>query len=52
MKKFGIKKTKMNIFWLLVLGLIIGVVLGLRQPMPKPQVPVAGGQQTAQEAQK
>ena len=52
MKKFGIRKTKMNIFWLLVLGLIIGVVLGLRQPMPSPQVSVATPQQTAQEGQK
>ena len=32
-KKFGIRKTKMNIFWLLVVGLLIGLVIGLRQPM-------------------
>ena len=32
-QKFGIRKTKMNIFWLLVVGLLIGLVLGLRQPM-------------------
>ena len=31
-QKFGIRKTKMNIFWLFVVGLIIGGVLGLRQP--------------------
>lgn len=30
--KFGIRKTKMNIFWLFLIGLLIGVVLGLRQP--------------------
>jgi len=41
MKKFGIKKTKMNIFWLLVIGLIIGVVLGLRQPMPKQTIQIS-----------
>ena len=52
MKKFGIKRTKMNIFWLLMAGLLIGVVLGLRQPMPSPQVSVATPQQTAQEVQK
>ena len=45
MKKIGIKKTKMNIFWLLVVGLAIGVILGLRQPMPQTQVPVAEPQQ-------
>ena len=33
-QKFGIRKTKMNIFWLLVVGLLIGLVLGLRQPAP------------------
>ena len=33
-QKFGIKKTKMNIFWLLVAGAIIGVVVGLRQQAP------------------
>ena len=32
-QKFGIRKTKMNIFWLLVVGLLIGLVVGLRQPM-------------------
>lgn len=32
--KIAIKKTKMNIFWLLVLGLLIGLVFGLRRPMP------------------
>jgi len=49
MKKFGIKKTKMNIFWLLVVGLAIGVVLGLRQPVPQTQAPVAEQQQGAQQ---
>lgn len=39
MKKIGIRKTKMNIFWLLVIGLIIGVVVGLRQPMPAQTAP-------------
>ena len=34
-KKFGIRKTKMNIFWLLLLGILIGVVLGIRQPVPQ-----------------
>lgn len=33
-QKFGIKKTKMNIFWLLLAGLIIGGVIGLRQSAP------------------
>ena len=33
MKQWGIRKTKMNIFWLLVVGLLIGLVLGLRQPV-------------------
>ena len=33
-QKFGIKKTKMNIFWLLVAGVIIGAVIGLRQQAP------------------
>ena len=36
-KKFGIRKTKMNIFWLFVLGLLIGVIGALRQPMPAQQ---------------
>ena len=38
-QKFGIKKTKMNIFWLFVLGLLIGVVFGLRNQGPMPEVP-------------
>ena len=33
-KKFGIRKTKMNIFWLFVFGMLFGAVLGLRQPTP------------------
>ena len=33
-KKFGIRKTKMNIFWLFLFGLLIGVVCALRQPAP------------------
>lgn len=36
-KKFGIKKTKMNIFLLFLAGLLIGVIIALRQPMPKQQ---------------
>lgn len=38
-KKFGIRKTKMNIFWLFVFGLLFGVVLALRQG-PTAQQPV------------
>lgn len=37
-KKIGIKKTKMNIFWLFLIGLIIGVVIGLRQSVSEPVV--------------
>lgn len=37
-KKIGIKKTKMNIFWLFLIGLIIGVVIGLRQSVSDPVV--------------
>lgn len=33
MRKIGIKKTKWNIFLLFVIGLLIGVVMGLRQPV-------------------
>lgn len=29
--KIGIRKTKSNIFWLLLIGLLLGVILGLRQ---------------------
>lgn len=29
----GIRKTKMNIFLLFVAGMVVGVVLGLRQPV-------------------
>jgi len=36
-QKFGIKKTKMNIFLLFLAGLLIGVIIALRQPMPKQQ---------------
>ena len=35
-QKFGVKKTKMNIFWLFILGLLIGVVFGLRNQGPTP----------------
>ncbi|MBQ7413459.1 MAG: hypothetical protein IJV07_04220 [Alphaproteobacteria bacterium] len=37
--KFGIRKTKMNIFWLFLAGLLVGVVIGLRQPMPSETAP-------------
>lgn len=30
--KIGIRKTKSNIFWLFLAGLLFGVILGLRQP--------------------
>lgn len=43
-QKFGIKKTKMNIFWLFIFGLLAGVVIGLRSQGPTPideQTPVA-----------
>ena len=36
-QKFGIRKTKMNIFWLFIAGLLIGVIIALRQPMPTQQ---------------
>ena len=34
MKRWGIRKTKMNIFWLLVIGVLVGLVIGLRQQTP------------------
>lgn len=34
MKKIGIKKTWGNIIMLFVIGMVIGVVIALRQPMP------------------
>lgn len=34
MKKIGIKKTWGNIVLLFVIGMIVGIVIGLRQPMP------------------
>lgn len=34
MKKMGIKKTWGNIIMLFVIGMVIGIVIGLRQPMP------------------
>ena len=37
--KFGIRKTKMNIFWLFLAGLLVGVIIGLRQPMPSENIP-------------
>lgn len=40
-KKIGIKKTKMNIFWLFLIGLIVGVVIGLRQSVSEPVVSVS-----------
>lgn len=36
-KKFGIRKTKMNIFWLFVFGMLIGLIFALRQPQPTQQ---------------
>ena len=36
-KKFGIRKTKMNIFLLFVFGLLFGVFCALRQPAPTQQ---------------
>jgi len=51
-QKFGIRKTKMNIFWLLMLGLLIGVVVGLRQPMPQQQAAATVPAPTAQETAK
>lgn len=43
MKKFCIKKTKGNIILLFVVGILIGIVIGLRQPTPeaKPLVPAS-----------
>lgn len=35
MKKFCVKKTKGNIILLFVVGMLIGVVIGLRQPAPE-----------------
>lgn len=35
MKKIGIKKTWGNIIMLFVIGMVVGVVIGLRQPMPQ-----------------
>lgn len=51
-QKFGIRKTKMNIFWLLVVGLVIGVVVGLRQPMPNQAIPVPNAQPMVEATQK
>lgn len=34
MRKIGIKKTWGNIFLLLGIGFLIGIVFGLRQPLP------------------
>lgn len=33
MKKFGIRKTKTNIVLLFLIGVLIGVIIGLRQPV-------------------
>ncbi len=41
MRRIGIKKTKWNIFLLFVIGLIIGVALGLRQPVSNDAVVVS-----------
>ena len=35
MKKWGIKKTKGNIIILFLIGMLIGIVLGLRAPLPQ-----------------
>ena len=36
MRRIGIKKTKWNIFILFIIGLVIGAVIGLRQPVSEP----------------
>lgn len=41
MRRFGIKKTKGNIILLFVVGLLVGVVIGLRQPAPEVKMPIA-----------
>lgn len=33
MKKFGIRKTKTNIVLLFLIGVLVGVIIGLRQPV-------------------
>lgn len=38
MKKFGIKKTWGNIILLFIIGVVIGAVIGLRQPMSQKSV--------------
>lgn len=39
--KLGIRKTKANIFWLFVMGLLIGLIMGLRQPIAD-KIPESG----------
>ena len=51
-RKFGIKRTKMNIFWLFLIGLLIGIVFGLRQPIPSQITETVNVQQATQEVQK
>lgn len=36
MRRIGIKKTWGNIFILFIVGMIIGIVIGLRQPVSEP----------------
>lgn len=48
MKKIGIKKTWGNIIMLFVIGMVIGIVIGLRQPMPSKALSAAQAVQVAQ----
>lgn len=41
MRKIGIKKTWGNIIILFVIGLLVGVVIGLRQPTSEPTAELA-----------
>lgn len=49
MKKFGIKKTWGNIILLFCIGMIIGAVVALRQPVPQPEVNAASPVQHVQQ---
>lgn len=44
--KFGIRKTKTNIFWLFAAGLLIGLIFGLRQPVSAPSADTVATQAT------
>lgn len=46
MKKFGIKKTWGNIILLFCVGMIVGIVVALRQPIPQPQTALVQTPQT------